>query len=151
MASNFTEIDHIKKRRFLNAFAEMGGIRRAEDKAGVTRQSHYHWMKVDPEYAEAFHEAELMAGDVLENEAIRRAHDGVAKPVYQSRKLVGYIQEYSDTLLIFLLKGAKPEKYKERVQIDVNSYLRQVAEANGLDPDEVIQEAQSIVSSARTS
>jgi hypothetical protein len=29
---------------------------------------------------------------------------------------VGFIQEYSDTLLIFLLKGLRPEKYRERFE-----------------------------------
>jgi hypothetical protein len=54
--------------------------------------------------------------DQLEQEARRRAHDGVRKPVYQGGKRVGYIQEYSDTLLIFLLKGLRPEKYRERFE-----------------------------------
>ncbi len=151
MSGNFTEIDSIKKRRFLNAFAQYGGVVRAEEHSGVTRQSHYHWLKDDPEYAAAFKVAYEMAGDVLENEAIRRARDGVSKPVYQGKKLVGHIQEYSDTLLIFLLKGVKPEQYKERIQIDSSSYLRQLAQEHGLDPDEVIREAQAIVSGSKRS
>lgn len=51
--------------------------------------------------------------DRLEREAMRRAHEGVRKPVYQGGKRVGFIQEYCDTLLIFLLKGLRPEKYRE--------------------------------------
>lgn len=149
MAGNFTEIDSVKKRKFLNAFAQYGGILRAEEHSGVTRQSHYHWLKEDPEYAKAFKEAFEMAGDMLENEAFRRAHDGVAKPVYQGKKLVGHVQEYSDTLLIFLLKGLRPEKYRDRLQVDVTGYLRQMASENGLDADEVIREAQAIVSGNR--
>ena len=55
---------------------------------------------------------------VLEPEAIRRAVEGVEKPVYQGGELVGYVREYSDTLLIFLLKGGKPHKYRENIKID---------------------------------
>ena len=61
-----------------------------------------------------------MGADTLEDEAVRRAKDGVEKPVYQGGKLVGHVQEYSDTLLIFLLKGARPEKYRDRVQQELS-------------------------------
>ena len=63
----------------------------------------------------------LAGRNMLEDEAIRRAKDGVReKPVYQGGKLVGHVQEYSDTLLIFLLKGARPEKYRDRVQQELS-------------------------------
>ncbi len=68
----------------------------------------------DPEYVAAFATAREEAADRLEREAIRRAVDGAEKPVYQAGKLVGTIREYSDTLLIFTLKGLRPEKYRER-------------------------------------
>ena len=61
-----------------------------------------------------------MGADMLEDEAVRRAKDGVERPVYQGGKLVGHVQEYSDTLLIFLLKGARPEKYRDRVQRELS-------------------------------
>jgi hypothetical protein len=32
---------------------------------------------------------------------------------------VGVVQEYSDTLLIFLLKGARPQKYRDNVRQEV--------------------------------
>ena len=35
-------------------------------------------------------------------------------PVYYQGKEVGQIRKFSDTLLIFLLKGARPETYRER-------------------------------------
>lgn len=54
----------------------------------------------------------------LEAEAVRRASEGTLKPTgWHKGEPSGYIREYSDILLIFLLKGAKPEKYAERVQI----------------------------------
>jgi len=61
-----------------------------------------------------------IAADLLEDEAVRRAKEGTQKPVFQGGQLVGHVQEYSDTLMIFLLKGAKPKKYVERLQQEVS-------------------------------
>ncbi|MBX6773030.1 MAG: hypothetical protein IRY83_14975 [Chloroflexi bacterium] len=55
--------------------------------------------------------------DALEAEAWRRAVDGVERPVYQNGQRVGAVREYSDTLLIFLLKGGRPQKYRERYEL----------------------------------
>jgi hypothetical protein len=33
------------------------------------------------------------------------------------------VRKYSDTLLIFLLKGARPAKYRERQQVEVSGQL----------------------------
>jgi hypothetical protein len=41
-------------------------------------------------------------------EAWRRAVKGCRKPVYQGGQLVGYVREFSDLLLIFLIKAARP-------------------------------------------
>ena len=103
-----------KKRAFLAAYAEVGTITRAAEIAGVERKSHYLWMAKDPAYVEAFAAAGEQAGDRLEQEARRRAIEGVTEPVWYRGQKVGEVQKYSDTLLIFLLKGAKPEKYAEK-------------------------------------
>ena len=63
-------------------------------------------------------EAREEACDALEAEARRRAVEGVRKPVYYRGEIVGTVKEYSDTLLIFLMKGAMPEKYRENVKIE---------------------------------
>jgi len=39
--------------------------------------------------------------------------------VYYQGKPCGVVTEYSDTLLIFLMKGAMPEKYKDRVSNEI--------------------------------
>lgn len=77
----------------------------------------YRWRREMPEFAKAWDEAKILGLDKLEDELLRRAHDGVEKLVfYKGRKLKHTIREYSDTLGIFLLKGGKPEKYRERVE-----------------------------------
>jgi len=101
---------------FLETLAKTGNITLSAKKAKVDRANAYRIRGEEKEFAEAWDNALADSGDLLEQEARRRAAKGVRKPVYQGGKLVGYVQEYSDTLLIFLLKGAKPEKYRERFE-----------------------------------
>ena len=151
MAGNFTEFNNPKKRAFLNAYAETGRFDLAAQAAHVTRFTHYHWMHEDAEYPTAFAAAQQMAADMLETEAIRRAVTGVDKPIFWKGRQISSVKEYDTTLLIFMLKGLRPEKYRDRLQIDVTGYLRDLAEVNGLDADEVIREAQGIVATGRSS
>lgn len=103
------------QRRFLAAFAACGSLTRAARWAKMTRQNHYKWIDNDPQYAAIFPEFERRAARTLEDEAVRRAHQGVTRPVRYKGKIVGYETEYSDQLLIALLKAWLPEKYRERI------------------------------------
>jgi hypothetical protein len=143
----FRNIAHRKKRAFLAAYSELGTVTHAADAAGIDRRSHSNWMHSDPGYRDAFESAGEMAVQHLEREARRRAIEGTEKPVYQGGKLVGTIREYSDTLLIFLLKGARPERYRERVDltVDMRREAERFAAEMGLDPIEVLAEAEAIV------
>lgn len=110
-----------KERRWEKAFlaelANRGVVLHACKAAKITRSKAYDYRQQNPEFAEAWDNAINLAADLLEAEAIRRGRDGVKKPVYQGGERVGYIQEYSDTLLIFMLKAVRPEKYRERFDI----------------------------------
>lgn len=88
-----------KKRAFLAAYGECGSISKAAISADITRQAHYKWIKTDPDYAELFEATQEEAAQFLEDEAVKRATEG-----------------NSDTLLIFLLKGFRPDKYRDRWQ-----------------------------------
>lgn len=115
-------IAHPKKAAFLRAFTESGSILRACRLAGVARRSHYYWLQDDPEYVEAFADAQAEAIDNLQGEAHRRAVEGVrrmrfhqGKPIIDPQTGQPYIEhEYSDALLIFLLKANMPEKFCDR-------------------------------------
>lgn len=98
---------------FLEKFAERANVSAACRVAGVARNTVYEERKSDPVFAKQFQAARAEAVERLEEEAWRRAHDGTEKPVYQQGTLVGHIQEYSDTMLIFLLKANKPKKYRD--------------------------------------
>jgi hypothetical protein len=103
--------------RFLKRFAECGNVTAAAKYARIHRDTAYERRKTDPEFAKQWHDAETSAVEGLELEAHRRAVKGVLRPVYHAGKRVGLIHEYSDTLLIFLLKARKPETYRENARI----------------------------------
>ena len=108
---------------FLNLYVETGSISRAAKKCKISRQTHYDWMAKDESYARAFDKADKMAADLLEEEARRRAVDGVKQDIYYKGEKVGSRTVYSDTLLALMLKAKKPE-YREAVdvstQVNVN-------------------------------
>ncbi len=117
MAEESDKIRHPKKGAMLTALAKTGNVTSAAKAAKIDRDTHYEWLKTDADYAIAVDAAMEQAADLLEAEARRRAETGVLEPVYQSGEKVGTIRRYSDTLLIFLLKGARPEKYRERAEV----------------------------------
>lgn len=117
--SLFPEIAHPKKRAFLAAFIQTASVTVSAKLAEIDRRSHYVWKRDDEVYLKAFESARLMAAETLEAEAIRRAHDGVDEPQFYKGEICGHVRRYSDVLLIFLLKGAMPDKYKERQSIEL--------------------------------
>ncbi len=115
-----TKIEKAKKARqeaFLEEYKLCATITHAAKIALIARRRHYKWLDNDPAYAAAFEEAKIAATDALVAEARRRATQGVEEAVYYKGEVVGTIRKYSDTLLIFLLKGALPEVYRERYEI----------------------------------
>jgi hypothetical protein len=114
-----------RQTRFLTAFSECGSILRASRSARIDRTTHYVWMRKDPTYPQRFREAVERTTCLLEDEAVRRAHEGLRKPVlYRGRVVringeIVYEHTYSDTLLIRLLKTWAPDKYKRRVETTV--------------------------------
>lgn len=71
----------------------------------------------DPDYAERFRATEQKSARTLEDEAVRRAHEGLRKAVRYKGRIVGYETEYSDTLLLALLKKTNPEGFRDRATI----------------------------------
>lgn len=102
---------------FLAALAAVGNVSEAAKAAGVSRAFVYTERKADPAFAALWDDALDGAADVMEREAFRRAVEGVDEPVFQQGQEIGTIRKYSDTLLIFLLKGARPNKYRERQDV----------------------------------
>ncbi len=106
-----------KQRAFLAAYCQVGNVSEAARIAKINRFTHYEWMHADERYAEVFAQAHEIACDHLEAEARRRAVEGVDEPVFYHGEVCGTIRKYSDTLLIFLLKGARPDKFRDNATI----------------------------------
>jgi len=125
-----------KRTEFLDSFRNCGIIRIAAESAGITRQSHYDWLKQDPQYREDFDEATREATEAFVFEVITRATVGSLKPVFYKGEAItipcrdddpesfddpmnpGHFRKLymeatkSDILLMFLLKKLDPS-YRE--------------------------------------
>lgn len=114
---------------FLAELAQRGNVSAAAAAGQLTRTWYYEERHRDPEFAAAWDEALETAIDAMELEARRRAFEGVEKPVIGriSKDQDGvlkdadgkalYIREYSDSLAALLLKAHRPEKYRERQDV----------------------------------
>lgn len=98
---------------FLTLYRVRGNISQAADSVDVNRVTVHRFRERDKEFAAAMQDAHEEAIDGLEEEARRRAHDGVDKPIYQGGVCVGVVREYSDQLLIELLRGNR-SKFRQK-------------------------------------
>lgn len=85
--------------RFLEILGTTCNITLAARGAGIDRVTAYNHYKALPEFASAWEDAKEAAVEILEAEAWQRA------------------RKQSDTLMIFLLKAHKPDKYRERMEL----------------------------------
>jgi hypothetical protein len=99
-------------------------VTRAARDTGVARSTVYHAREHDEAFATAWGDIAEMTLERMEAEAIRRAVDGVDRAVYYQGMEVGLERQYSDTLLIFLLKAGRPDKYRENINIRHAGELR---------------------------
>lgn len=112
------------QRAFLKAYAKARTITHAAIAVDMERQNHYRWMRESELYRNAFAVADTEVTGDLEDEAVRRATEGVCRPVLHLGEQVVingeplYEWDKSDTLLIFLLKGRKPGMYRDRASFE---------------------------------
>jgi hypothetical protein len=89
-------------RLVLSHYAQCGVIGTACDKAGVRRKTHYDWYEKHERYKELFDELRERFVDGLEEVAIERA------------------KTKSDSLLMFLLKAERREKFGDKADIELS-------------------------------
>ncbi len=107
------------RRRFLKAFRECASITKAAKIANVDRGAHYDWMRALPEYPALFAQAQEEAAQWMEDEATRRASEGILQAEWYQGKAVGTKRVFSDGLMMFLLRGLMPMKYRPAASIEV--------------------------------
>jgi len=108
---------------FLIAFKEHGTVTAACEKAAIGRATAYE-ARSDKEFAEAWDQIEAETTDAMEREAYRRAVEGVEKPLVSAGKLVTTATEFSDGLMMFLLKARKPDTYRENVKVEATATVK---------------------------
>ena len=106
-------VNAAKRQVFLARLAECGRVKLAAQLAGLSDSNLYQERKHNPEFAEAWRDALDVAMGRAEDEAYRRAVEGVERAVYHKGTEIGYVRQYSDNLLMFLLKAHRPEKYRD--------------------------------------
>lgn len=119
---HFVTEDH--KTRFLEMLRKTGNPSVAARSIGFAPATMKRHREADAEFDREWHEAESEASDALEAEARRRAVEGVLR-----EKCIGggkdgkFIEEveYSDQLLLALLKANKPEKFADRSKTEVSN------------------------------
>lgn len=103
--------------KFILELERHGNATRALKVSRAARGWVYRWRQKDAEFHDAFEEARTCGSEILKDEAWRRAHDGVQQAVWYQGEGVGFVQKYSDTLLMFLIKQADPS-FREHFLID---------------------------------
>lgn len=111
-----------KMKAFLGAVVvTAGNLTLAARAVPIAIWSHYRWLEESADYKAAFNTAKSLAADTLLSEAIRRAHQGTTKPVFYKGEVCGSIREYSDSLMLALLKAKFPEEFRERSEAKVTA------------------------------
>lgn len=118
-----------KRRAFFMTLSITGNVSEAARASKVSRSHAYALKMADPEFATAWMDALETATDLLEAEARHRAVEGVEQPHFHQGQVTGSVRKYSDSLLMFLLKAHRPEKYRDRI-----------ADAKGMPDEEMDRE-----------
>lgn len=103
---------------FLAALEETANVTESCRVAKVPRRTVYDWRDADAAFRAAWDAALELGVDALEDEVTRRAFSGVDEPVFYQGAECGVVRKYSDTLAIFLLKARRPERFKDRAEIE---------------------------------
>jgi hypothetical protein len=115
----------IRKQRplFLDALASGSTVADAAKATGIGLRTVYTWRAEDTEFADEWDEAYRQGASALETEARRRAIEGTLKPIFNRgvqavdyMGLPAFVREYSDTLLLFLMKARDPLRYCDRAR-----------------------------------
>lgn len=104
------------KAMFLAVLSQGGSPTKACRAIGIDRKTAYNWRNKDQDFADAWDSALQEGYDLLEDEARRRAVDGVTKSVYFQGVPIDLITEYSDSLLTLLLKGFRSQIFRDKVE-----------------------------------
>lgn len=112
-----------RRRAFLRALAQTGNVGMACAAAGWSRSAANALRRADEAFSQSWSDALDTAADIMEAAAFQRAVHGVERENWRLDKEgnpvhVSTTVEYSDQLLVALLKGARPEKFRENHRVE---------------------------------
>mgnify|MGYP001615427103 CR=1 len=113
-----------QRSKFLDSLRDTAYINASAQAVGLTRRTIYNWREKDKEFAREMDLVLKEAAGTLEDEAVRRARDGIEKDIYYKGEKIGVTKEYSDLLLMFLLNGNLPEKYKKQSELNIKGDIK---------------------------
>jgi len=93
---------------------------------GINRGTVSKARNADPDFDKSVLGSIEEGYDPLEHEARRRAVDGVKKPVFYKGEEVAEVREYSDVLLMFLLKGYRPDRFNPGAKLSLGDGTEKV-------------------------
>jgi len=114
----------VKARRraaFLEGLRQAASVTKACAVSGLPYSTAYAWRAADEAFAVDWDAAVEQGTDRIEDEAVRRAVDGVQRPIYQGGKLVGHETQFSDRLVELMLKARRPDKFKDRTAVEIDA------------------------------
>lgn len=115
-------LDTQQKQKFLAKLQKTAGnVSKAAKGIGNSRSILYEHKSKDPDFSKAWDNVIDDVVDSMEEELHRRSTKGVLEPVFFKGEMVAKIRKFSDPLLMFALKGKRPEIYRER--FDVNQHV----------------------------
>lgn len=106
-----------QKEQFILELRASGLEAKSANTAGATMAQLRREYEDDPAFQEEAEDAIALRADDYEAEAVRRAVDGVDKPVFYKGEEVGTSKEYSDSLLSKILTARIPKAYGDKKQI----------------------------------
>ena len=104
--------------KFLEQLALTANISQSCRAAGISRRGCYAARETNKRFATLWAAGVEQAADRLEEEAWRRAVEGIERPVWRGGAQVGTTIERSNQLLIFLLRGLRPSRYDRTVHVE---------------------------------
>jgi hypothetical protein len=118
MSNTTRPISEAERAAFIAHLRDIPNVVRAARLVGRTPNGFRTYRKLDPEFDKAWEEAISDGIEALEAELHRRAFEGIDKPVTFQGVITDSYKEYSDTLAMFLLKAHRPDKYRERSDVN---------------------------------
>lgn len=131
---------HLWEKAFLASLRRYGIVTAACEAAQIDRKAVYARKDRDAAFAAAWDDALEAAGDRLEFEARRRAERGVLKPIHYKGERIGFMREYSDSLMALMLKAIKPDKYGDKLTIRIDPEQAALLKKYGLTAAEAFEQ-----------